>query len=223
VDGSFDAVQVRALGCLIEKQIATPEYYPLTLNSLINACNQLTNRDPVTTYDEGAVARALEGLRAQGLVWAVSNSRVPKYGTNFSEKFDLGTRETAVMCVLMLRGPQTAGELRARTGRLAEFSSLEEVDEVLARLMNASPPFATKLPRLPGTKEPRFAQLLGGPVHTAHGEAGEAPATAAVHAAAVHAAAEHERIAQLEREIESLRGELNELRQQFASLKQQFE
>jgi uncharacterized protein YceH (UPF0502 family) len=218
MDVTFDPVEIRALGCLIEKQITTPEYYPLSLNTLVNACNQTTNRDPVTTYDESTVERALESLRQKGLVWTVTNSRVPKYGNRFGEKFTLGKPEVAAMCVLMLRGSQTAGEIRGRSGRLHEFANLEEVDRVLESLMHTEPPLAMKLPRVPGAKERRFAHLLGGEVSVEGREAQSGAATAMV-----GARADNEKIAQLEREIEALRQELQELRQQFLDLKKQFE
>ena len=218
MDVPLDPVEIRAIGSLIEKQVTTPAYYPLTLNALVNACNQTTNRDPVTTYDEGTIAHALESLREKGLAWIVTGSRVPKYEHRFSEKFKLAAREMAVMCVLMLRGFQTAGEIRGRTGRLYEFASLEEVEAALETLMKAEPPFAIKLPRLPGTKEPRFSHLLGGEVA---GEGRESAPRA--QAAIVEVPVENERIAKLESEIEDIRRELQELRRQLQDLKSQLE
>ena len=218
MDVPLDPIETRILGCLIEKKITTPEYYPLTLNSLASACNQTTNRDPVTTYDESAVEGALETLRHKGLIWVVRGGRALKYEHRFSEKLKLEGGELAAMGVLMLRGPQTAGEIRARTGRLHEFASLEEVDATLESLMKAEPPFAMKLPRLPGTKEPRFAHLLGGEV-AVEGREPEAGGEAS----AIGAPGGKERIAKLESDIESLRQELNDLRQQFLDLKRQFE
>src|SRR2546426_406119 len=122
----LDPVEIRVLGCLIEKQVTTPEYYPLTLNGLVNACNQTTNRSPVTSYDEGTVARALLSLDRKGLLWTVQNSRVPKYGERLKDKLNLDGSQLAAICVLMLRGSQTPGEVRARTGRLHPFASLAE-------------------------------------------------------------------------------------------------
>lgn len=204
----LDAVEGRVLGALIEKQITTPDYYPLTLNALVNACNQTTNRDPVTHYDEGTVGHALEGLRAKGLAWAVSNSRAPKYGNSFADKTRLARPQVAVMCVLLLRGPQTTGEIRGRTGRLHEFASLEEVDAAIEELAAMEPPFVVKLPRAPGTKEARHAHLLGGAVAAGAGEA-PAPAPAGLEP--------------LERELAALRDEFESLRTEFAELKRRLE
>lgn len=214
----LNPVEARVIGSLIEKQITTPEYYPLTLNALINACNQTTNRDPVVAYDERTVARALESLREKSLVWMVTGSRVPKYEHRFTEQFKLAEQEIAVMCVLMLRGPQTAGEIRGRTGRLYEFASIEEVELVLESLMQAESPFVVKLARQPGTKESRYAHLLSGEVHLDHHEA-QAKAEPVMQ----EVRAENERIARLESEVETLRQELQEIRQQFTDFKSQFE
>lgn len=211
-------VEVRILGSLIEKQITTPEYYPLTLNALLSACNQTTNRDPVVSYDEGTVARALESLRERSLVWFVRGGRAPKYDHRFTDRFKLARPETAVMCVLMLRGPQTVGEIRGRTGRLQEFTGLEEVERVLESLMSAEPPFATKLPRQPGTKESRYAHLLGG---EAQGEQREAQPRA--EPALIEVPTENEGIARLQSDVEALRRELEELRRQFLEFKSQLE
>ncbi len=224
MDVHLDSVEVRVLGALIEKQITTPEYYPLTLNSLVNACNQSTNREPVTTYDEGTVARAVEGLRQKGLTWVVTNSRAHKYGNRFGEKLALAKPQVAVMCVLMLRGPQTAGEVRGRTGRLHEFANLEEVDAVFESLAGTDPPFVTKLPRLPGTKESRYTQLLGG-LGTAGGggEASPREESPRPGAPVAEAPADSERVTRLELEIAVLREELEELRRAFTELKEQLE
>jgi uncharacterized protein YceH (UPF0502 family) len=215
---TLDAAEIRILGALLEKQITTPEYYPLTLNALVNACNQTTNRDPVTTLDEGTVARTLEGLREKSLVWVVRGGRAPKYEHRLAEKLALGAPETAVMCVLMLRGPQTPGEIRGRTGRLHAFAGIDEVEATLEGLMRTAPPLVTRLPRLPGTKEARFAHLLGGEPAaeiTASSPRSE-PAEPAAHP-------EGERIARLEREIEALREEVELLRGQVAELRGRFE
>src|SRR5215475_9824844 len=131
----LSAAAARVLGSLLEKEIATPEYYPLSLNALVNACNQKSNREPVVSYDDDTVEDALERLRAVGLAVRISGeSRVPKHAQRFTEKFNLGRREAAVMCVLMLRGPQTSGELRGRTERLYSFEDLEGVESTLGRL-----------------------------------------------------------------------------------------
>lgn len=171
MDFTLDAVEVRVLGSLIEKEIATPEYYPLTLNALVNACNQKQNREPVVNFDEDTVDAALESLRQKRLAATVTGAgiRVPKHRELLTEALNLGRRELALICVLMLRGQQTAGELRDRAGRLHEFTDLEEVDSVLERLIERQPdPLVKRLPRQPGTKEPRYAHLLSGQIGRAH-------------------------------------------------------
>ena len=220
----LNRVEVRVLGSLIEKQITTPEYYPLTLNALTNACNQTSNRDPVVSFDDKTVVRALESLREKKLVWMVTGagSRVPKYEHRMAETFTLAEQEVAVLGVLMLRGPQTVGEIRGRTARMYEFQSLDEVEQVLDALMISEPhPFVTKLPRQPGTKESRYAHLLGGEVKIERIE--EQPAIARLEPAALEVRAENERMAKIEEEMEALRLELSELRQQFLEFKKQFE
>jgi len=222
VDKILNAVEVRVLGSLIEKQIATPEYYPLTLNALVNACNQLTNREPVVQYDDRIVARALEALREKQLTWLVNQagSRVPKYEQRLTEALKLTEQETAVICVLMLRGPQTVGELRGRTSRLYEFKDLEEVELTLQAMAEAEPsPIVTRLPRLPGTKESRFAHLLSGEVVVEQApEAAERPEPAMI-----EVRAENERLARLEESLNALRADLDDLKQAFADFKRQFD
>jgi uncharacterized protein YceH (UPF0502 family) len=217
---TLNAVEARVVGSLIEKQITTPEYYPLTLNALINACNQTTNRDPVVSYDEKTVARALESLREKNLIWMVSGagSRVPKYEHRLDEALKLAEQEIAVICVLFLRGPQTVGEIRGRTARLYEFASLEEVELVLESLIAAEPPLVTRLARLPGTKESRYAHLLAGEVVVEARET-EPPGERAV----MEVRAENERIRKLEAEVEDLRRQFSDLRDQFLDFKKQFE
>ena len=220
----LNRVEVRVLGSLIEKQITTPEYYPLTLNALTNACNQTSNRDPVVSFDDKTVVRALESLREKKLVWMVTGagSRVPKYEHRMAETFTLAEQEVAVLGVLMLRGPQTVGEIRGRTARMYEFQSLDEVEQVLDALMISEPhPFVTKLARQPGTKESRYAHLLGGEVKIERVE--EQPAIARLEPAALEVRAENERMAKIEEEMEALRLELSELKQQFLEFKKQFE
>jgi len=220
MDALMNAIEVRVVGALVEKQMATPEYYPLTMNALVNACNQLTGREPVVSYDERTVARALESLREKQLVWqvAAAGARVPKYEHRLSEKFNLAEQETAVLAVLMLRGPQTVGEIKGRTGRMYEFAELAEVDMTLESLITAEPPLAVKLPRQPGTKESRYAHLLAGEIHVEE-QAVEPRASAAV----LEVRAENERLANLESEVDSLRQQLAELQQQFLDFKRQFE
>jgi uncharacterized protein len=214
-------VEVRVIGSLIEKQVTTPEYYPLTLNALMNACNQLTNREPVVAYDEKTVARALESLREKKLAWMVSGagSRVYKYEQRFTEAFNLSIQETAVMCILMLRGPQTIGEIRGRTGRLYEFQELSEVEMTIQALTNAEPqPLVARLPRQPGTKESRYAHLLAGEVQLEEREA--APR---LDPAAVEVQLENEKLSRIEQEVAALRQQFDELKQQFIDFKKQFE
>jgi uncharacterized protein len=219
VDQILNPVEVRVLGSLIEKEITTPEYYPLTLNALVNACNQISNRDPVVSFDEKTVARALESLREKRLAWMVTGiGRVPKYEQRFAEEYKLAEQELAVLCVLMLRGPQTVGEIRGRTGRLYEFKELEEVELTLQALMTAEPPYAVKLPRQPGTKESRYAHLLAGEVQFEEREA-----VPRLEAATLEVRQENERLARLEEELTQVRGELAELKQQFVEFKKQFE
>src|SRR2546423_4882324 len=165
---SLSETEVRLLGSLIEKQITTPEYYPLTLNALTAACNQKNNRNPVMSLTEAEVERALDSLREKNLAYVFhgSTSRVPKFKHVAPEVLQLNPAELAVMCVLMLSGPQTAGEIRTRGSRLYEFKGLEEVDETLRALSIRDEPLATKLPRQAGQKESRFAQLLTGTVQS---------------------------------------------------------
>jgi uncharacterized protein len=153
-------VEVRVLGSLLEKEVTTPEYYPLSLNALVNACNQKSNRDPAVNYDADAVEQALHSLRNKGLLLAITGagSRVPKYGHRISETLNLGRRELAILCELMVRGPQTLGELRTHCERMHAFDDLAEVEAVIERL----PELMVKLPRRPGEKEVRYAHLLCG-------------------------------------------------------------
>lgn len=223
VDVLLDAEQARVLGALVEKQVTTPEYYPLTLNALINACNQTSSRDPIVSYDEPVVLRALEGLRDQKVaLTTTAESRTPKYRHKLTERFELSAAELAVLCLLLLRGPQTVGEIRTRSGRLHEFASLTEVEETLAALAAKSPQsLVTRLPRQPGFKESRFAHLLCGAVTAPLPS--ETPATIQSAPAAPSAPSMGERLAQLEQESIALRRELTELRAEFATFRRQFE
>ena len=202
-------VEIRVLGALIEKEITTPEYYPLSLNALVNACNQKSNRDPVVSYDEDKVVEAIESLRDRRFATMITGagSRVPKYAQRFSETLNLGRREMAVLCELMLRGPQTTGELRTRCERMHRFDDLQEVEIVIERL----PEMITKLPRRTGEKESRYAHLLSGAVHV------QEPAVEA------GAPVRQDRTAVLETELQSLRDELQRLKDQFAEFRKQFE
>src|SRR6202140_5427902 len=158
--------EVRVLGSLMEKDITTPEYYPLSLNALVNACNQKSNRDPVMQLDEDAVRSALEGLQQQRMAGPAlgADSRVTKYEQRLQEVFNFTRPEIAVLCVLLLRGPQTPGELRGRTERLHRFETLDDVQSALQKLMQRDPPLAKVLPRQPGTKESRYVHLFSGGV-----------------------------------------------------------
>jgi uncharacterized protein YceH (UPF0502 family) len=210
--------EVRVLGSLIEKDITTPEYYPLSLNALVNACNQKTNRDPVMQLGEDAVRDALEGLQQQRMAGPArgADSRVTKYEQRMQEVFNFTRAETAILCVLLLRGPQTPGELRGRAERMHRFEVLEDVQSALQKLMQREPPLAKVLPRQPGTKESRYAQLLGGDVVEAESPA---PATAAVARDPGDAA----RIARLEEEVAVLRREVGEVKDQLERFRRQFE
>lgn len=162
----LDPVEVRVLGCLVEKEITTPEYYPLTANALVNACNQKSNRDPVVSYDDGTVQDALETLKAKRLLTVLTGggNRVPKYGHRIQDSLNLGRRELALLCELMIRGPQTLGELKEHAGRMHRFSDAEEVEACLRALSDGPQPLITKLQRQAGFKEPRYAHLLSGAV-----------------------------------------------------------
>ena len=222
MDTLLNDVEVRVLGSLIEKQVTTPEYYPLTLNALVNACNQLSNRHPVVSYDDKTVARALESLRGKNLAYIFygSDSRVPKYKQMLTDLLKLSPPETAVMCVLMLRGPQTAGEIRSRTGRLHDFAELSEVEATLEGLIGREPdPLVARLARQPGRKESRYAHLLSGEVRVEEEEQRQPRVEAAT--AAVRA--EDERLARIEEEVSRLRREVEELRQQLDAFRRQFE
>jgi uncharacterized protein len=202
MDWQLSAEEVRVLGALMEKEIATPDYYPLSLNALLNACNQKSNREPAVNYDEETVDTALQGLRAKGLSMRITgDGRVAKHEQRFTERQNLGRREAAVLCVLFLRGAQTPGELRGRTERLYSFEDIEGVESTLQRLAESG--YVTQLPRQPGYKEQRWAHLLcGEPVISE-----SAPATAAAPAA--------DRITALENQVAELKREFEEFRRRF--------
>jgi len=208
--------EVRVLGALIEKEITTPDYYPLSLNALTNACNQKSNRHPVMALDEADVRDALDTLSQKWLAGPNSSaeSRVTKYGHRAQEVFNFDRRQTALLCELMLRGPQTLGELRTHAERMYRFDDLETLELTLQKLIDRQPPLVKKLPRLPGTKEPRYAHLLAGdnPEWTAVEELADAPSQAF-----------DDCIPGLEAEIAELKRQLGDLQQQFAEFKKQFE
>ena len=214
----LNETEVRVLGSLIEKQVTTPEYYPLTLNALTLACNQKNNRSPVTSYDETTVAHALETLREKNLAYVFygSTSRVPKYKHVLPEVMHLSQPELALMCVLLLRGPQTTGELATRAFRLHEFAGLEEVETTLNGLIAREPdPLVIRLPRQPGQKEVRFAHLLSGEVQLDTAPDAVAPARGR--------GRDSDKIATLEAEVETLKAEVGMLKNQFEVFKKQFE
>jgi uncharacterized protein YceH (UPF0502 family) len=214
-------VEARVLGSLVEKQLTTPEYYPLTLNSLTLACNQKNNRTPVTAYDEATVAQALETLREKNLAYVFygSTSRVPKYKHVLPEVMHLSPPELALICVLLLRGPQTPGELATRGFRLHEFSGLEEVEATLNLLISREPdPLVMRLPRQPGQKEARYAHLLSGEPKLEAFAEGEGSA-----ATSRRRTGDSERVDKLETEVVTLTMEVRKLQQQFEEFKKQFE
>lgn len=218
MDIHLTEVEARVLGSLIEKEITTPDYYPLSLNALVNACNQKNNREPVMSLQEDAVRDALNGLQNQRLAGPArgADSRVAKYEHRIQEVFNFTRGETAVLCVLLLRGPQTPGELRGRTERMYRFEHLDDVLSTLQKLIERDSPLVKMLPRQPGTKESRYAHLLSGDIETWTAQPGESVITAT-------GSGEGERIGLLEQQIEQLRVEMAELKQQWAELRKQFE
>jgi uncharacterized protein len=214
-------VAARVLGALVEKEITTPEYYPLSLNALVNACNQKTNREPVMNLDESAVTAALRSLSE--LEWAgaadTSDSRVRKYEHRLQEVFNFTRPETAVLCVLLLRGAQTPGEIRGRGERLHHFEELSDVQAGLQKLMQRDPMLVKVLPRQPGTKESRYVHLLCGDVEESEREQKREPVSEISRGLATDAAT----IARLQTEIAALKNDVTELKQQFAQFRNQFE
>jgi len=203
----LNPVELRVLGALIEKENTTPEYYPMTVNSLVAACNQKSNRWPVVDYDESDVLTALDGLKTRGFAVSITGGgRVTKYAQRFTEKINLGRRETAVICVLALRGPQTLGEIKGRGERIYGFSDLDETETVVRKMMeHPDGPLVQKLAPAPGMKEPRYAQTLAGAVDI--GAIAHTPASAGA-----------DRIAALEAEVSQLREEVNELRRRLEAV-----
>ena len=222
-------IETRVLGSLIEKDITTPDYYPLSLNALVNACNQKNNRDPVMTLDEPAVREALSSLQEKRMAGPASgaDSRVTKFEHRLQEVFNFDRREIAVVCVLLLRGPQTPGELRGRTERMYHFDELEDVVSTLDRLAQREPPLACVLARQPGTKESRYMHLFSGEppqemvdqtrsFSSASSSASGSPASGGAGSTA-------ERVAALEAEVARLRQELADVQAQLAAFRKQFE
>ena len=214
----LNEVETRVLGALVEKDIATPDYYPLSLNALVNACNQKNNREPVMNLDEDTVRQALDTLHAKNFAGPASGatSRVTKYEHRLQEIFNFNRAETAILCVLLLRGPQTPGELRGRTGRMQRLETLEEVQSTLQRLMQREPPLVRVLPRQPGTKEARYMHLLSGDIE-------DVSLARTSSLALSNNPADNERLARLENEVQDLRREVVDLKQQLVSFRSQFE
>jgi uncharacterized protein YceH (UPF0502 family) len=211
MDNPLHPAELRVLGTLIEKEITTPEYYPMTLNSLVAACNQKTNRWPVSEYTEDEVIVGIEGLKLRGYAASITGSgRVTKFAQRFTEKLNLGRRETAVLCVLLLRGQQTIGEIKGRTERMYAFSDLDETEMVLHKMMEREEgPLVQKLPHAPGTKEPRYAQTLGGAIDV---QAFVQPA------AQSSGSSISDRLSILEADLARLREEVSDLRQRLDSV-----
>lgn len=215
MDILLNEIEARVVGCLIEKEATTPEYYPLTLNALVAACNQKSNRFPVVEYDEKTVQQALDDLREKNIVYVFygSNSRVPKYKHILPKLLEIDRHEVAVICVLLLRGFQTIGELRERTQRIYEFESLNEVHQTLDELMKRDEPLIIELPKQPGQKEARYGHLLSG----------EISAEAMASTVFTPTQAKQDQIAKLEAEIEELKTNFAALRNEFEEFKKQFE
>ncbi|HEV2277849.1 MAG TPA: YceH family protein [Acidobacteriaceae bacterium] len=222
----LNAVQARVLGALVEKETTTPEYYPLSLNALVNACNQKNNREPVMQLDEDAVRVALHGLEDQGLAGVArgadsgTGGRVTKYEHRLQEVFNFTRGETAVMCVLLLRGPQTPGELRGRTERIYRFEELEDVLGVLQKLMQRETPLVAALPRQPGTKEIRYVELLSGEAHVSQsqGDVGH-PRTPTQANTGLEWGTQGERLERIEVELARLREEMAQVRAELEAMR----
>jgi len=216
----FNEIEARVLGCLIEKSFTTPDYYPLTLNALTNACNQKSNRNPVMSLEETSVVRGLDDLRKKCMSEKVlkADSRVPKYQHLFMSQLSLSRGQAAVLCELMLRGPQTGGEIRSRADRMNRFQDLNEVEEILSGLMEGDEPMVIKLPRRAGQKERRYMHLFYGQpeIEDLEPPVGDESAT-------IRVIAENKRIEKLENELALLRNEFNDLKKAFTDLKSQFE
>jgi len=214
---TLDMVEARVLGALVEKEITTPEYYPLSLNALVNACNQKSNRDPAMELDESAVRAALRTLDEKDLARSAAvNDRVAKYEHQLREAFNFTRQEIAILCELLLRGPQTPGELRSRASRMQAFEDLGQVQSTLQKLMSREPALVAVMARQPGTKEVRYAQLFSGGLL-------QADAEAYTGTKAEPSAPTGDRVASLEAEIAELRREVTELRSQVAEFRKLLE
>jgi len=222
---TLSPVEARVLGALIEKEITTPEYYPLSLNALVNACNQKSNREPVLHLEENEIRRALNHLESQSLVRSVGDSRVTKFEHRLQENFNFYRPEIAIICELLLRGPQTPGELRTRASRMHSFEDLDSVHSALQRLAKREPPMVAILPRQPGTKEARYAHLLGehSLLETAAAEAVLKEVSGHTRAVAAASSIPDEGVAALKEEVAQLRIQIADLQSQFAAFRKQFE
>ena len=214
----LDDIEARVVGCLVEKDLATPEYYPLTLNALTNACNQKSNRDPVMLFEETDVIRALDSLRQKQLAHqSAEGVRAAKYCHNLEAVLNLDPEDLAILAELLLRGPQTVGELRNRAERMCPVGDLQAVEELLQNLMEREEPLVMRLPRQPGRKEHRFTHLLSGLPDI------EKSSALPTEPARLMVAAENDRIARLEEEVAALRAELDEVSKQLKAFQSQFE
>ncbi|MBN1578386.1 MAG: YceH family protein [Chitinispirillaceae bacterium] len=221
---NLDSVAVRVLGALIEKEATTPDYYPLSLNALVNACNQRSNREPVMHLADDEVVAAIDALKEKRLVWqrSVAGARVFKYEHNVRSLFPLTEQETGVLCVLMLRGPQTVGEIRLRTDRLCSFASLDETGKVIRGLISREDgPFILELPRQPGRKEPRFVHLLSGEEWAAGQDAGSVLQNGPT--VSDTGSSLSDRVMALEAAIAALHGEVGVLKEEFEAFKRMLE
>jgi uncharacterized protein YceH (UPF0502 family) len=218
VDIILSEIEARVLGSLIEKELTTPAYYPLSLNALVNACNQKSNRDPFMNVDEDAVREALRSLNKKELAGPADDmvGRVTKYEHHLQEAFNFTRHEIAILCELLLRGPQTPGELRSRADRMHKFDDLGIVQSTLQRLMKREPPLVKLLPRQPGTKEARYAHLLSGDVETWEREPEPGPIV-------ISGSSMGEQIARLEGDLAVLQKEVADMKKQFADFRKQFE
>jgi uncharacterized protein len=219
---NLNEIECRVLGSLIEKDVTTPDYYPLSLNALVNACNQKNNRDPVMTLDEAAVRQALSTLQEKRMAGSATgaDSRVPKFEHRLQEVFNFDRREVAIICVLLLRGPQTPGELRGRADRMYHFEALDDVVSTLDRLAQRDPPLAYVLPRQPGTKESRYMHLFSGEPDASLLANAPSPT---IDTSVNSTSTAPDRLSRLENDVSQLREELAELRQQMAEFRKQFE
>ena len=213
----FNEIEARILGCLIEKENTTPDYYPLTLNALTNACNQKSNRNPVVDYDEQTVEQGLESLLRKDIVYLFygAGSRTPKYKHLLPKVLELGHPETAIICVLLLRGAQTLGELNQRTARIYKFSGLDEVNQTIESLINRDEPLVIRLPRQPGQKDGRVAHLLSGEI--------DLESTSFERKGSKNDTSSKNRVDELEQKVNFLKNELANFRDEFEEFKKQFE